>query len=300
MKASNRHRPRVGIGLPVYNGERYIAETLDSLLAQTFKDFEIIICDNASRDKTEQICRFYAAKDARIRYVRNSTNLGATKNYRLAFELSSSEYFRWANSDDLFAPTSLARCVEILDREQSTILTYPKTKLIDERAQIISEYEDHLHLQYARASERFIQVSLRLGLVNAIYGLIRADVLKKTALIGSFIGSDMALIAELTLYGKFWEIPEFLFYRRIHPGAASQNIDRLQEFYEPGSKGRIPYTEWKHLAARFRSILRAPIDIPEKLRATVFVIRKAAWNRGELTAEIVAAMRQAIRSIQIS
>src|SRR5207244_10480282 len=109
--------PRVSIGVPVYNGERYIAETLDSLLAQTFEDFELIISDNASHDRTEGICRAYAAKDSRIRYVRNSTNLGAARNYRLAVELSSGEYFRWANCDDLFAPTSLSRCVEVLDLE---------------------------------------------------------------------------------------------------------------------------------------------------------------------------------------
>ena len=108
--------PRVSIGLPVYNGERYIAETLDSLLAQTFHDFELIISDNASQDRTEEICRSYASTDTRVRYVRNATNLGAPRNYRRAFELSSGEYFRWANCDDLFSPESLARCVEVLDR----------------------------------------------------------------------------------------------------------------------------------------------------------------------------------------
>ena len=216
------HGPRVSVGLPVYNGERYIAETLDSILAQTFDDFEVIVCDNASRDRTEEICRVYAARDSRIRYVRNSTNLGAAKNYRLAFELSSGEYFRWANCDDLFAPTSLACCVEVLDREPSTVLVYPRTMLIDEHGQTIGEYEDGLHLQFSRASDRFVQLCLRLGLVNAIYGLIRADVLRKSALIGNFISADMALLAELTLYGKFWEIPDVLFYRRLHPGASSK------------------------------------------------------------------------------
>src|SRR5262245_38883261 len=115
-------RPRVSIGLPVYNGERYLAETLNSMLAQTFEDFELIICDNASTDQTEQICRFYAGKDTRICYVRNATNLGAAKNYRRTFELSSGDYFRWANCDDLFAPESLACCVEILDWKPSVVL----------------------------------------------------------------------------------------------------------------------------------------------------------------------------------
>ena len=296
---NSRHGPRVSIGLPVYNGERYITETLDSLLAQTFGDFELIICDNASRDRTEKLCRAYAAKDSRIRYVRNSINLGAPKNYRLAFELSSGEYFRWANCDDLFAPTSLACCVEVLDREQSTILVYPRTMLIDERGQIIGEYEDGLHLQFARASERFVQLCLRLGLVNAIYGLIRADILRNTALIRNFISADMALLAELTLYGKFWEIPEVLFYRRLHPGASSsyKRLDQLQEFYDPNSKGRMSFTQWRRVLADWQSVSRASLPFCEKMRLNVFVVRKAFWIHTKLSAELVGAIRQTIQKI---
>ncbi len=292
----NNHQPRVSIGLPVYNGERYIAETLDSLLAQTYDNFELIICDNASKDETEQICRSYADRDRRICYVRNATNLGAAKNYRCTFELSSGEYFRWANCDDLFGPLSLARCVEVLDRERSSILAYSKTKLIDEQGQAISNYDDGLHLQSISASERFVQLSLRLGLVNAIYGLIRSDILAKTELIGNFIGADMALLAELTLYGKFWEIPEVLFYRRFHPGASSslKSIGQLQEFYDPESKGRIPFTQWKHLLSHCRAIFRAPISDAEKFRLGLFLMRKAAWTRGKLADEVLAGLRQTI------
>jgi glycosyltransferase involved in cell wall biosynthesis len=298
-KTNTLHKPRVSIGLPVYNGERYIAETLDSLLAQTYENFELIICDNASTDKTEQICRSFALKDDRIRYVRNSTNLGAPKNYRLSFELSAGDYFRWANSDDLFAPTSLSRCVEVLDSDPSIVLTYPKTLLIDERGQVISEYEDGLHLQSPRASERFAQLCHRLGLVNVIYGLMRADILRQTALIGNFIGADTILLAELTLYGKFWEIPEFLFYRRFHPGASSscRSIDQLQEFYVPGSKGQVAFTEWSRLFAYGRCVWRAPLVLPEKMRLGYFLIRKTNWTRGKLAAEVVAAARRVRRAI---
>jgi glycosyltransferase involved in cell wall biosynthesis len=294
-----RDGARVSIGLPVYNGERYIGKTLESLLAQTYEDFELIICDNYSCDGTEEICRSYAAKDPRIRYVRNVTNLGAAKNYKLTFELSRGEYFRWANCDDLFAPTSLERCVEVLDRELTTILVYPKTKLINERDQIISEYDDGLHLQAASASERFVQLTLRLGLVNAIYGLIRADVLKQTELVGNFIRADTALLAELTLYGKFWEIPEFLFYRRIHAGAYSnlKRIDQQQAFFDPRSKGRMPFTQWKHLCAHFSATCRAPISVPEKLRVQYFLMRNAIGNRDVLAGEVVAAARHAMRAV---
>jgi glycosyltransferase involved in cell wall biosynthesis len=292
----SRMGPRVSIGLPVYNGERYIEETLNSLLVQTYEDFELIICDNDSGDRTQEICQSYAAKDRRIRYVRNPTNLGAAKNYSLTFELSSGEYFRWATCDDLFAPTSLERCVEVLDRELSTILVYPKTKLIDERGQIISEYDDGLHLQSSRASERFIS-ALGVDLVNVIYGLIRAASLRKTAMIGNFIGADTALIAELALYGKFWEIPEFLFYRRIHGGAYSQlkSIDQQQNFFDPNTRGQVAFTQWRYFWARSRAVSQAPISIAEKLRLVVCLMHSAYWRHAELTGEIITAMRQTIR-----
>src|SRR2546425_2356723 len=169
-------RPRVSVGMPVYNGERYLAEAVDSLLAQTYEDFELIICDNASTDRTGEIARSYAARDTRVRYARNEKNLGAGGNFRRGFALASGEYFRWAASDDVCAPQSLARCVEVLDQEPAAVLAYPSTRFIDEHGRVTGEcYDDRLHLQASRASERFRQVLERLGLCNAVYGLMRAE-----------------------------------------------------------------------------------------------------------------------------
>jgi len=288
---------RVSIGLPVYNGERYIAETLDSLLAQTFEDFELIICDNASTDRTEQICRSYLDRDKRIRYFRNATNIGAAKNYNRAFQLSVGKYFRWASCDDLSAPESLARCVKVLDGEPSVVLAYPKTKFIDEQSHVVSEYEDHLHLQSPKASERFLQLCKNLGRVNAIYGLLRADILRRTGLVRNFIGGDIPLMAELTLYGRFWEIPEFLFYRRFHDRASSsyKDMTQLQEFYDPKTKGRVLFRDWQHLGAHFFSVVRSPLDISEKMRVGYYVARMGIWERRDLAQELFGALRHVIR-----
>jgi glycosyltransferase involved in cell wall biosynthesis len=288
--------PRVSIGLPVYNGERYVAETLDSLLAQTFGDFELIICDNASTDRTEQICRAYADRDARIRYVRNPRNLGAAGNYRRAFVLCSGEYFRWANADDLFAAEGLARCVEVLDAQPSAVLTYPRTRFIDEQGGMISDYADNLHIQSAKASERFAQVLHRLGFVNVIYGLMRADALRSTGLLRSFPQGDIPLVAELALYGTFYEIPEFLFFRRLHPGAMSSRDDvaAIQEFFDPSTKGRVVMTQWRLLGSHTCSVMRSPLGLAEKARLGRFLARMALWWRGKLARELVAALRHAL------
>ncbi len=123
--------PRVSVGLPVYNGENFIKDALDSILAQTFEDFELIISDNASTDGTQQICRQYTSKDQRIRYIRNDGNIGASKNFNQVFELSSGEYFKWIAHDDLCAPEFLERCVEVLDQDPSIVLCFARPKAID-------------------------------------------------------------------------------------------------------------------------------------------------------------------------
>lgn len=292
--------PRVSIGVPVYNGERYVAETLDSLVSQTFQDFELIICDNASTDRTEQICRAYADRDARIRYVRNPRNLGAAGNYKRAFDLSSGEYFRWANADDLFAAQGLARCVEALEGKPSAVLAYPRTKFIDEQGRVISEYADNLHLQSSRASERFTQVMERLAYVNVIYGLIRADALRRTGLLRGFPQGDVPLVAELALYGTFCEIPEFLFFRRFHPGALSSrqnDVASTQEFFDPSTKGRIAMTQWRLLGSHAGSVIRAPLGLAEKARLGRFLVRMALWRRSALARELIEAWRYTIHRV---
>lgn len=296
--------PRVSIGLPVYNGERYLGEALDSLLAQTFEDFELIISDNASTDRTGEIGRSYATRDKRVRYVRNDRNIGFAKNFQRAVELASGQYFKLHAADDLVAPEFLARCVEVLDREQHVVLVYPRARLINEFGAVIADYEDGLHLQSPQPSVRFRQLFERLRLCNAIHGVIRGSALRRTRLLGTFIGADVPFQGELILYGTFWEVPEFLFFRRFHPGASSamldqylqgQGIDRIQAFFDPTSKSKVFMRMWRHLWEYWRSVARVPLDITEKLRLGYFLIRVAIWNRDKLWHELSAATRQLVR-----
>src|SRR2546423_2625235 len=154
----NPQLPLISIGMPVYNGAQFISQALDSLLKQTFADFEIIICDNASTDGTEEICSEYARRDQRIRYYRNPINLGLAGNCRRVLEVARGKYFKYAAHDDLCAPRLLERCVEVLENKPDVILAYPKTMLLDEASGKLSEYDDRQNLQSPRASERFAQV----------------------------------------------------------------------------------------------------------------------------------------------
>src|SRR6267142_5432239 len=102
-------RPKVSVGLPVYNGEKYLPNTLKRLLEQDFEDFELIVSDNASTDGTPEICRMFAEQDPRVHYVRNEANIGLAANHNRTFELSRGELFKWAAHDDDFPPAMLAR-----------------------------------------------------------------------------------------------------------------------------------------------------------------------------------------------
>ena len=133
----SHHKPHVSIGIPVFNGEQYLAEAIDSILVLTYADFELIISDNASTDRTQEICRAYTKQDRRIRYYRNATNVGASKNFNRVFELSLVDYFKWAAYDDILAPDFLLKCVEVLDQDPSVVVCFSKMQIIDEDGKVM-------------------------------------------------------------------------------------------------------------------------------------------------------------------
>ncbi|HYB40791.1 MAG TPA: glycosyltransferase family A protein, partial [Candidatus Methylomirabilis sp.] len=160
--------PRVSVGVPVFNGDRFLRAALDSILGQTFQDYEIIISDNASEDGTEEICRDYATRDPRVRYSRLSTNLGANPNFNRVVELSRGTYFKLANADDLCNPDLLARCVAVLDGQREVVLCYGQTTLIGEDGVVLGDYNDNLDLPFESAGQRFRAVVGQIGLVNVL------------------------------------------------------------------------------------------------------------------------------------
>ena len=112
---------KLTIGLPVYNGDNFLEECLESILAQTFRDFKLIISDNASTDRTESICRRFAENDPRVKYYRNEKNIGAAPNFNRVFELSNTEYFKWIAHDDVHKPDFVEQCVHILETDQNPV-----------------------------------------------------------------------------------------------------------------------------------------------------------------------------------
>ena len=295
--AESSRSPRVSIGMPVYNRELYVSEAIEAHLRQTYSDFELIITDNHSTDHTEEICRAYAARDRRIKFFRNDQNLGAAGNFGRCFELAQGEYFRWHPSDDLVGPELLELCVEVLDRDPSVMTAYPRTRLIDATGNIISDYDENLHIMNDRPSERFKEVLHRLRLCNLHYGLSRRVKLASTGLLRHYPGGDIPMIAEMALYGKFYEVPEHLFYRRMHEEASSamKDVKDVMAFFDPKKKEKIFLRHWVHLGAHYRSVWRAPISFSEKLSLSGYLLKEVRWSHKEYTGELSDAARQFLR-----
>jgi glycosyltransferase involved in cell wall biosynthesis len=260
-------QPLVSMGLPVYNGENYLREALESLVTQTFTDWELILSDNASTDATESICREYAARDGRIRYFREEVNRGATWNFNRVFHLANSPLFRWAAHDDVCEPELLERCVAVMQARPEVVLCYPRTRIIGPKGEHICDYGTQLRTDSPETGKRFHDLICVDHACFAIFGLVRTRLLRRTMLLGDYIGSDRNLLAELALYGPFHELPEFLFLRRDHPGTSMRQFatakERLIAFHANAHGGKFP-TLGRALGY-WRSIVKVPMSPADRL-----------------------------------
>jgi len=215
--------PALSIGLPVYNGERYLRQAIDSILTQDFTDFELIISDNASTDKTAAICVEYAKRDSRVHFHGSVENRGAVWNHRRVVELARGRYFKWSAHDDECAPQMLARCLDvILSAPPEVVLVYPQAQLIDENGQPTSVYKTSIASQDNLPHRRLACVIANVVLGTPMYGIARIDALRKTRLIDVFPTSDYVFLAEMSLLGQVWELPEPLLRKRLHPERATE------------------------------------------------------------------------------
>jgi len=291
---------KISVGMPVYNGEQFIETAIRSIQAQTDPNFELIISDNASTDRTPEICCDLALEDGRISYSRNSQNIGAAGNYNRLFALASSEYFRWANADDLSGPELHSKCLAVLQESPEAVLAYGKNRFIDDEGTETEGREDNLDLQQDKASDRFIKFYQSVGFTNVIYGLMRSSAVAQTSLMadGSFPSADINFMAELALYGKFIEIPDYLFFRRWHTGASSWETvaydDKVQnEFWNAGS---VDFTlpTWKQRLADLRAIRSTPLAHRQKWELYSFVLRSMYWQKRQLAGEIALVARNGL------
>jgi glycosyltransferase involved in cell wall biosynthesis len=211
-----RAAPRLSIGLPVYNGDKYLSGSLESLLGQTYAEFELIISDNASTDGTAEICRHYAGQDSRIRYVRQGRNIGCAPNHNFVLTEARGELFKSASHDDLYANDLIERCIEALDEDPRVVLAHSWSAGIDSSGAVTHLVDYPAATDSVKAPDR-LRSMLFDGWGDDEGGVVRMEVLQRAAPHNSYHFADRTFTTGLALHGPFYIVPDWLYFRRYHP-----------------------------------------------------------------------------------
>jgi glycosyltransferase involved in cell wall biosynthesis len=281
--------PIVSIGIPVYNGENYLEEAVNSLLVQSFKDFEIIICDNASTDRTEEICNAFQALDDRVKYYRNAKNLGAAGNYKKAFKLAKGKYFKWMAHDDTCSPNYLEECVKNLDAYPDVVMCFPKVVLIGKDGDTLPLIKDNTYItptgriistniqrnfMSSKPDERYSEILFKVDECYEFFGLSRRNNIEKTSQHDAFYGSDKVLLCELAVMGKLKETPNAIAYFRIHDQQSQALKDSKERaaWISPDLNYGALMSRFKCVQGYFRCIFSYSLSLSEKIKCLYILL----------------------------
>jgi glycosyltransferase involved in cell wall biosynthesis len=273
-------KPIVSFGVPVRNGEKYLPRLFDSLLAQNFSAFEVIIGDNRSDDRTEEICRDYAQRDPRIKYFKHPENLGQSGNFNRVFELSQGKYFRWIGDDDWVEPDYTRKCVDFLETHPGfTAVTTEQDHVFDDGTAHYKEYRGERcdsPLPHVRFQRMLWLLTSDFGFIDPMYTLYSREVICQTRKMQLMPGQDHVLAAELSLVSRFGHIPECLAHRRRH---TYQQTDRssLLKHYEPRNVKKIRgHYNIEAARAMWSFVQASPLSAWQKLLCLPSIVRYAS------------------------
>ena len=272
--------PTVSIGLPVYNSETFIREAIDSLLKQTFIDFELIISDNASTDRTGAICHEYAARDKRVMYVRQSENIGATANFHFVLQEAVGEYFMWAAGDDKCEPTFIEHLLAVFKEDEDVVLAMSDVRNISETGLYLGVSRlDNIRIQDVKCGWNRIRPVFfenpTSQIFFAIYGVFRTAVLRQISLnyfglVRYASGAEIPFLAQLAIKGKIASIPDDLKIYRRHSNS----------LFAKEQNSSNPWTRLRNLCnisnCLIRIALRSKLPTIDKARALTAIFTTGA------------------------
>jgi glycosyltransferase involved in cell wall biosynthesis len=257
---------KLSIGMPIYNAEKFLQNRLDSLLSQPFSDFELIISDDASTDSTPNICKEYALRDKRIRYIRQEKNIGISSNFYFVLHEASNDYFFWAAQDDVTIPGFIEKNIHALDNNTKLICSVSKIKFVGEIIDNLSTIDNDSQFNriMKKIKRRIVNTNtqsisgnyeykVRKFLMNkgsslAQYGIFRTNILKKSVEIPGFHGDESAIVLSALKYGDINVIDEFLIHKHVGDTVSSSGMINLIMKFKPNFLGKIiPYydiTKW--------------------------------------------------------
>lgn len=308
--------PLLSIGLFLYNGDRFLANAIESILNQTFRDFELIISDNCSTDRSEEICRHYAEQDSRIRYYRADRNMGAGWNLRNVYFKATGKYFKWAAHDDMIQPDFLRLCVDALEADDSLVVAHTLTRVIDEHGNFVENYEWPLRTESPDPVVRFKDLLLNDHMCYQIFGVMRLSALRTLPPQGSYVNSDGVLLAQMGLIGRFHEIQEFLFISTRHSRQSSQvkpvrlKAPRFRltnrhgtlpgpEWWDPNKTTSITFPEWRMLREYFLSIFRATLSPQQRMRCCLLLLPWLVKHIRRMGKDVLIAADQVLFRLQM-
>ncbi len=268
--------PLVTIGMPTRNGAGFIGQSIEALLSQDYPNFQILISDNCSTDATESIAREWVARDSRITYFRQPSDIGAVANFNYVLHEAAGEYFIWAADHDLWAPNHLSTCVAALEANPGAVLAYPGSNLIDADGRVVSEMDDQLDVDQESALERYKRLVWLLDNCNMIYGVGRRSAFEATGGFPDVISPDHLVLARMALQGPIVRVGGHLYLRRQNrpPETVEENRRRsLSELSPATSAGRVEsdaarlYRELRDL--HVRAVWASTLSFDEKLEATL-------------------------------
>jgi Glycosyl transferase family 2 len=286
--------PLLSVGLFLYNGERFLEAAIESILNQTFRDFELIISDNCSSDRSGEICRRFAKQDSRIRYYRAECNMGAGWNLRNVYFKATGKYFKWATHDDLIQPDFLRLCIDALEADDSLVAAHTLTRCIDEDGQFLENQDERLRTSSLDPVVRARDLLLKGHEGSPFSGVIRRAALCKLPPRGSYAHSDRVLLLQLGLLGRFYEVPEYLSICTRHAGQAAWTMPErnrvgrfrltwrwgtlpVPEWWDPTRARKISFPEWNAAKEFTRSVARSPLSSGQRMRCYGAIVRWA-WN----------------------
>jgi glycosyltransferase involved in cell wall biosynthesis len=288
--------PRVSIGLPVYNGENFLEDAARSVLAQTFADLELVVCDNASTDRTAEIAQDLAASDRRVRYFRNERNLGAAPNYNRTWHESRGAYFKWLSHDDRLLPTYVEATVAALDAAPDAVLCNSVVDYIDEHGNVFATYDSELRAASGPdAVRRFAAMVLRSHSCVDFFGMTRRSAMEGSLLHASFHGADRAFLAQMALRGRLLQLPAHLVQMREHRQRYTrQQADaRARALWHDSSRKKPVAMPTLTLYREYIRLVRSEPLVPAERRRCHAVLARwwaVNWNVARVGADALALL----------
>lgn len=279
----------VSIGLPVFNGERFLEQAVDSLLQQTYRNIELIISDNASTDTTQDICQRYAAADRRVRYSRLDENIGGVPNANRVFSLATGTYYMWAADDDIWQPTYVEQCVQQLERDAGAVLVCSEMAIIDETGAIQRRVKFPRTSDAPRPADRLREFTNIFSISDAVYGVTRTATVRQTPLFALHPGHDRIFMAELALRGRIVRIPDYLYHRREHARRSVKVYPTLKELYtwvSPSCAGKRVHPHWEFLFGFASAVARVPLNVRDRAACGIVLLRWVKYHWQDLAKEL--------------